>query len=43
MEHNVALEVLKLLNDEIRGRTKTNLVRAAPSVEMLENSSEIPQ
>jgi len=40
MEHkNVALEVLKkLLNDEIRGRTKTNLVQSKSLMEMLENS-----
>ncbi|HOU39547.1 MAG TPA: DUF3387 domain-containing protein, partial [Treponemataceae bacterium] len=40
MEHkNVALEVLKkLLNDEIRGRTKTNLVQSRTLMEMLENS-----
>jgi type I restriction enzyme R subunit len=40
MEHkNVALEVLKkLLNDENRGRTKTNLVQSRTLMEMLENS-----
>lgn len=40
MEHkNLALEVLKkLLNDEIRARTKTNLVKGKSLKEMLENS-----
>ncbi len=40
MEHkNVALEVLKkLLNDEIKSRTKTNLVQSKSLMEMLENS-----
>ncbi|GAP69472.1 type I site-specific deoxyribonuclease, HsdR family [Bacteroidales bacterium 6E] len=40
MEHkNVALEVLKkLLNDEIRSRTKKNLVKSKSLMEMLENS-----
>lgn len=40
MEHkNVALEVLKkLLNDEIRARSKTNLVKSKSLMEMLENS-----
>ncbi|MCJ7811924.1 type I restriction endonuclease subunit R [bacterium] len=40
MEHkNVALEVLKkLLNDEIKSRTKTNLVQGKSLMEMLENS-----
>lgn len=40
MEHkNVALEVLKkLLNDEIKSRTKKNLVKSKSLMEMLENS-----
>jgi len=40
MEHkNVALEVLKkLLNDEIKGRTKKNLIQGRSLMEMLENS-----
>lgn len=40
MEHkNIALEVLKkLLNDEIRGRTKINLIQSKSLMEMLENS-----
>ncbi|MCG8569984.1 MAG: type I restriction endonuclease subunit R, partial [Spirochaetes bacterium] len=40
MEHkNVALEVLKkLLNDEIKTRTKTNLIQSKTLMEMLENS-----
>jgi type I restriction enzyme R subunit len=40
MEHkNLALEVLKkLLNDEIRARTKKNLVQSRSLMEMLENS-----
>ncbi len=40
MEHkNVALEVLKkLLNDEIKARSKTNLVQSRSLKEMLENS-----
>lgn len=40
MEHkNVALEVLKkLLNDEIKSRSKTNLVQSRSFLEMLENS-----
>ncbi len=40
MEHkNVALEVLKkLLNDEIHGRTKTNLVQSRSLMEMLDAS-----
>jgi type I restriction enzyme, R subunit len=40
MEHkNVALEVLKkLLNDEIKSRAKTNLVKSRSLMEMLENS-----
>jgi type I restriction enzyme R subunit len=40
MEHkNIALEVLKkLLNDEIRGRTKKNLIQSKTLMEMLENS-----
>ncbi|MEN9303961.1 MAG: hypothetical protein RL264_2390 [Bacteroidota bacterium] len=40
MEHkNVALEVLKkLLNDEIKSRSKMNLVRSQTFLEMLENS-----
>jgi type I restriction enzyme R subunit len=40
MEHkNVALEVLrKLLNDEIKSRTKKNLVQSKSLMEMLENS-----
>ncbi|TCL75299.1 uncharacterized protein DUF3387 [Hydrogenispora ethanolica] len=40
MEHkNVALEVLKkLLNDEIRSRTKKNLIQSKTLMEMLENS-----
>lgn len=40
MEHkNVALEVLKkLLNDEIRSRSKKNLVKSKSLMEMLENS-----
>ena len=40
MEHkNIALEVLKkLLNDEIKTRTKTNLVQSKSLMEMLENS-----
>ena len=40
MEHkNVALEVLrKLLNDEIKSRTRTNLVQGKSLMEMLENS-----
>ena len=40
MEHkNLALEVLKkLLNDEIRARTKKNLIQSRSLMEMLENS-----
>ncbi|MDD2451300.1 MAG: type I restriction endonuclease subunit R [Sulfurovum sp.] len=40
MKHkNIALEVLKkLLNDEIKTRTKTNLVQSKSLMEMLENS-----
>jgi type I restriction enzyme R subunit len=40
MEHkNIALEVLKkLLNDEIKGRTKKNLIQSKTLMEMLENS-----
>ena len=40
MEHkNIALEVLKkLLNDEIKTRTRTNLVQGKTLMEMLENS-----
>ena len=40
MEHkNIALEVLKkLLNDEIKGRTKKNLIQSRTLMEMLENS-----
>jgi len=40
MEHkNIALEVLKkLLNDEIKSRTKKNLVQSKSLMEMLENS-----
>jgi len=40
MEHkNVAIEVLKkLLNDEIKSRTKTNLIQSKSLMEMLENS-----
>jgi len=40
MEHkNLAMEVLKkLLNDEIRARTKKNLVQSRSLMEMLENS-----
>jgi type I restriction enzyme R subunit len=40
MEHkNIALEVLKkLLNDEIKGRTKKNLIQGRSLMEMLENS-----
>ncbi len=40
MEHkNLALEVLrKLLNDEIKGRTKKNLVQSRTLMEMLESS-----
>ncbi len=40
MEHkNIALEVLKkLLNDEIKARSKTNLVESKTLMEMLENS-----
>lgn len=40
MEHkNIALEVLKkLLNDEIRARTKKNLIQSKTLMEMLENS-----
>lgn len=40
MKHkNIALEVLKkLLNDEIRTRSKTNLVQSKSLMEMLENS-----
>jgi len=40
MEHkNVALEVLKkLLNDEIKTRSKTNLVKSKSLMEMLENA-----
>ncbi len=40
MEHkNVALEVLrKLLNDEIKSRTKKNLIQSKSLMEMLENS-----
>jgi len=40
MEHkNIALEVLKkLLNDEIRSRTKKNLIQSKSLMEMLENS-----
>lgn len=40
MEHkNIALETLKkLLNDEIKSRTKTNLVQGKSFLEMLENS-----
>jgi len=36
---NIALEVLKkLLNDEIKGRTKKNLIQSRSLMEMLENS-----
>jgi type I restriction enzyme R subunit len=40
MEHkNIALEVLKkLLNDEIKGRTRKNLIQSRSLMEMLENS-----
>ena len=40
MKHkNIALEVLKkLLNDEIKARTKTNLVQSKSLMQMLENS-----
>jgi len=40
MEHkNIALEVLKkLLNDEIKARTKKNLIQSKSLMEMLENS-----
>jgi len=40
MEHkNIALEVLKkLLNDEIKGRTKKNLIQSKTLMEMLEDS-----
>lgn len=40
MEHkNIALEVLKkLLNDEIKSRTKRNLIQSKTLMEMLENS-----
>lgn len=40
MEHkNIALELLKkLLNDEIKGRTKKNLIQSRSLMEMLENS-----
>jgi len=40
MKHkNIALEVLnKLLNDEIKSRSKTNLVKSRSLMEMLENS-----
>ncbi len=40
MEHkNIALEVLKkLLNDEIKGRAKKNLIQSRSLMEMLENS-----
>jgi len=40
MEHkNIALEVLKkLLNDEIKSRTKKNLVQSRSLMEMLEDS-----
>jgi type I restriction enzyme R subunit len=40
MEHkNIALEVLKkLLNDEIKSRTKKNLIQSRSLMEMLENS-----
>ena len=40
MEHkNIALEVLKkLLNDEIKTRTKKNLIQSKSLMEMLENS-----
>jgi type I restriction enzyme R subunit len=40
MEHkNIALEVLKkLLNDEIKSRTKKNLIQSRTLMEMLENS-----
>lgn len=40
MEHkNIALEVLKkLLNDEIKGRTKKNLIQSRSLMEMLENA-----
>ena len=40
MQHkNIALEVLKkLLNDEIKTRSKTNLVKSKSLMEMLENS-----
>jgi type I restriction enzyme R subunit len=40
MEHkNIALEVLKkLLNDEIKGRMKKNLIQSRSLMEMLENS-----
>lgn len=40
MKHkNIALEVLKkLLNDEVRTRSKTNLVQSKSLMEMLENS-----
>lgn len=40
MEHkNIALEVLKkLLNDEIKGRAKTNMVQSKSLMEMLEDA-----
>ena len=40
MEHrNIALEILKkLLNDEVKARTKTNLVQSRTLMEMLEDS-----
>jgi len=40
MEHkNIAMEVLKkLLNDEIKARTKSNLIQSKSLMEMLENS-----
>jgi len=40
MEHkNIALEVLKkLINDEIKSRSKRNLVQSKTLMEMLENS-----
>jgi type I restriction enzyme R subunit len=42
MEHkNIALEVLrKLLNDEIKSRTKKNLIQGKTLMEMLENSTK---
>ena len=40
MEHkNLAIETLKkILNDEIKSRTKTNLIQSKSFMEMLQNS-----